>query len=259
MKKTIFYLVTAAFFSLMSMSCSKTDVVGGSVNNADENLNMTVWEWLEANEPDVAFLFEKGGYKDKLNDPDEDLLLFSPNQYSVNRYVRRRNYDYRAGATDVEFKIANIEDSVAVKMSMYIFSGALTREDLETENNRYLTAIDDSTEVLFSLDVTNTDPGSAYDGGNSPGYGFQYSNFLQEIPKIFHVLFKRGENWEPEYTQRNTLGYENAECDQRYRMKISDVRTKNGVIYVIYAGDASFDEHRYYHSLFFYGTRAADV
>ena len=62
MKKTILLFAVAAFFAALSVSCT-TDTIGGTTSDINENLEMTAWEWLEANEPDVAFLFEKGGYK----------------------------------------------------------------------------------------------------------------------------------------------------------------------------------------------------
>ena len=259
MKKTILLFAVAAFFSALSVSCT-TDTIGGTVSDINENLEMTAWEWLEANEPDVAFLFEKGGYKDLLNNPDEDLMILSPNQYAVNRYVKRRNYDYRnKGIDSLKFNLSEIEDTNSALMSMYIYKGAITRDDIKAGNEGvYLTAIDDSTEVYFTLDATNTDPGTAYDGGGAPGYGFQYSNFLQQTPELFHALFKQGENWELDPVVREALKFDNPETDQRYRMMLSDIRVKNGVIHVLYCGDATHAEHYYYHTLFFYGTKTMD-
>lgn len=259
MKKTILLLAVAAFFSALTISCT-TDTIGGTVASLDENLEMTAWEWLEANEPDVAFCFEKGGYKALLNDPNEDLMILSPNKYAVSRYVRRRNVDFRAGKEGaVEFKLSEIEDTNSALMSMYIFKGAITRDDMKAgDEGRYLKAIDDSTEVYFTLDYTNTDPGTAYDGGGSPGYGFQYSNFLQQTPELFHAMFKRGAEWELSAVAREGMGFQNVETDQRYRMMVSDIRVKNGVIHVLYCGDATHAEHYYYHPLFFYGTREMD-
>lgn len=259
MKKTILLLAVAAFFSALTISCT-TDTIGGTVASLDENLEMTAWEWLEANEPDVAFCFEKGGYKSLLNDPNEDLMILSPNKYAVSRYVRRRNVDFRAGKEGaVEFKLSEIEDTNSALMSMYIFKGAITRDDIKAgDEGRFIKAIDDSTEVYFTLDYTNTDPGTAYDGGGSPGYGFQYSNFLQQTPELFHAMFKRGVEWELSAVAREGMGFDNVETDQRYRMMVSDVRVKNGVIHVLYCGDATHAEHYYYHPLFFYGTREMD-
>ena len=259
MKKTILLFAVATFFSMLFTSCA-TDTIGGTVSDINENLNMTAWEWLEVNEPTVALCFEKGGYKEILNDPEEDLMVLSPNRYAVSRYIKRRNVDFRSGKEGaVEFKISEIEDSNAALMSMYIFKGAITRDDIKAgDEGKFLTAIDDSTEVYFTLDYTNTDPGTAYDGGNAPGAGFQYSNFLQQTPELFHAMFKRGVEWELDPVLRESMGFANAETDQRYRMMLSDIRVKNGVIHVLYCGDATHAEHYYYHSLFFYGTREMD-
>ena len=129
------------------------------------------------------------------------------------------------------------------QMGMYIYPGKWGREDIP-EEGVYLTSIDGKQEIHLTLDETNTDPGSAYDGGNVAGAGFQYSNFLLTTPKIIHVLFKRGTN--------------NDECDQSYRMMVSDIHTNTGVIHIVYCGDSSYNEHFYYHSLFFFGKHADD-
>ena len=90
------------------------------------------------------------------------------------------------------------------------------------------------------------------------GAGFQYSNFLLTTPKLIHVLFKRGTNWELTYLERATLTPDNDECDQSYRMMVSDIHTNTGVIHIVYCGDSSYNEHFYYHSLFFFGKHADD-
>ena len=40
----------------------------------------------------------------------------------------------------------------------------------------------------------------------------RYSNFLLTTPKIIHVLFKRGENWELNYLDRANLTFDNELC-----------------------------------------------
>ena len=160
MKKMLLY------FSLLCacVSC-RTDVIGGSVNETNR-VDMTTYEWLLQEETTavVGQLFEKAGLKDVI---ESDVTVISPSKYSVNRYLRRRNY---------------------------------------------VTSVDGSQEIYLTLDETNTDPGSAYDGGNAAGAGFQYSNFLLTTPKIIHVLFKRGENWELNYLDRANLTFDNELC-----------------------------------------------
>ena len=258
MKKIIYFAILA--FSALLISCSKGDVIGGTVNDPNEYQDKTIYQWFVENEPGVAELFEKAALKDMLSDPGAELTIIGPSQFAVNRYVKRRNFDYRQGSNPVEFLIENIEPEEVAKMSMYVYNGIYDRAALtELGNTIDLVAIDDSTEVQFFLEETNTDPGAAYDGSQNPGVGFQYSNFLQQKPILFNALFKRGEKWERTFQERSTLGYENDETDQCYRMMISDVRCKNGVVNIVYSGDTSFDEHYYYHSLFFYGKRASDL
>jgi hypothetical protein len=58
---------------------------------------------------------------------------------------------------------------------------------------------------------------------------------------------------------RLSLGYDNPECDQVYQMMLSDVVTNNGVVHIIYSGSYNYSDHYYYHTLFFFGTRADDL
>ena len=88
MKKMLLY------FSLLCacVSC-RTDVIGGSVNETNR-VDMTTYEWLLQEETTavVGQLFEKAGLKDVI---ESDVTVISPSKYSVNRYLRRRNYGVR--------------------------------------------------------------------------------------------------------------------------------------------------------------------
>lgn len=139
MKKMLLY------FSLLCacVSC-RTDVIGGSVNETNR-VDMTTYEWLLQEETTavVGQLFEKAGLKDVI---ESDVTVISPSKYSVNRYLRRRNYGVRNG----------VEGAVPF-------------------------ALEDMDEALTT-------------------------------PKIIHVLFKRGENWELNYHDRANLTFDNELC-----------------------------------------------
>ena len=248
-------LLCCVFSSAAACVSCTADVIGGTVNSTGP-LDMTTFEWLSGQEETaiVAALFEKAGLKDAVNG---EVTVLAPSKYAVNRYVRRRNSTNYIELSAPRFTIDDIEDSELARMGMYIFPGRWWRETIP-EKGIQLTSLDGTQEVLITLDATNTDPGAAYDGGNTAGYGFQYSNFLQSTPYLIHALFKRGDYWELDYLSRANLGLDNEECDQYYRMYVSDVRTSNGVVHVLYSGDTSFNEHYYYHTLFFFGTRQDD-
>lgn len=248
-------MIIAAVIAPILSSC-RTDVIGGTINETNK-FDMTTYEYLlqDENTTVVAQLFEKAGLKDAING---DVTVISPSKYSVNRYIRRKNYGFRNGVEGaVEFKLEDMTAADLSQMGMYIYPGKWGREDIP-EEGVYLTSIDGKQEIRLTLDETNTDPGSAYDGGNVAGAGFQYSNFLLTTPKLIHVLFKRGTNWELTYLERATLTPDNDECDQSYRMMVSDIHTNTGVIHIVYCGDSSYNEHFYYHSLFFFGKHADD-
>ncbi len=256
MKKTILYAFLTAAVYLGTVSCERTDIIGGSVNNTD-SLNISTFELLASNEETavVAELFQKAGLVEEING---DVTVISPNKWSVNRYIRRKNSVNYKPAADPDFTIESMTAEDLAQMGMYIFPGKWWRNTIPDEGI-YLTSTDGKQDILLTLDATNTDPGAAYDGGGAPGYGYQYSNFMMSRPYMIHVLFKRGVKWEMTYQERSNLGMDHVECDQYYRMYVSDIRTLNGVVHVLYMGDASFSEHYYYHTLFFFGTRADDV
>ncbi|MDY3979211.1 MAG: hypothetical protein SOZ00_04240 [Tidjanibacter sp.] len=256
MKNTLIYVVLALTLCLGLYSCESIDVQGGTVNST-EPLDITTFEYLSQLEETavVAQLFERAGLKDAVNG---EVTVIAPSKYAVNRYLRRHNSTNYIAKGDPAFTLESMDAAELAKMNMYIYPGKWWRENIP-EDGVYLTSIDGLQEIRLSLDATNTDPGAAYDGGGVAGSGFQYSNFLMSTPYLIHVLFKRGVNWELDYLTRVNLGLDSKECDQSYRMYISDVRTTNGVVHIIYMGDTSFSEHYYYHTLFFFGTRSDDV
>lgn len=246
---------SAAVLALALVSCEKMSSIGGTVNST-EKLDITTSEWL-ASQPEtavVAQLFEKAGLNDVING---EVTLLAPNQWAVNRYIRRHNSMTRKADGDEPFILDSLMNEDLSRLLMYVYPGVFTIEDIP-EEGVYLTSLDGSQEVFLRYEENNTDPTAAYDGGNVAGAGYQYSNFLMTTPKVLHAVFKKGEAWEDSYLQRRGLGFDNPECDQAYKMYFSNVKTKNGVVHVLYVGDSEYAEQYYYHSLFFYGTRQDD-
>lgn len=257
MKKYIGLSLMVISLATLLFSCSKDYIIGGKANST-QKLDINTFELLSSMEETktVATLFERAGLKDIING---DVTIIAPNQWSVNRYLRRRhNQDLRTNPSAPVLTIDDISTEELKKMGMYILPGKYWSETIPKEG-KYLTAYD-GTEVLLTLDKTNADPGTAWDGSGSPGQGYQYSNFMQNSPNIVHIQFKRGSNWELTAAERNMLTnyYDNPECDQVYRMYVSDILTSNGVVHVLYEGDDGFSDHYYYHSLFFFGLRTDD-
>lgn len=256
MKKLISYIISGAAF-LSSVSCgSDNDVVGGTINST-EPLDITTSELLSQMDETgvVGELFERAGLTDEING---DVTVIAPNKWSVNRYLRRKNSPNHKAPDAAEFTLESMDAAELSKMGMYIFPGQWWRGTIP-EEGVYLTSIDGSQEILLTLDPTYSDPGAAHDGGGVAGAGYQYSNFMMSVPYVIHALFKRGDNWELTHLERTNLGFDSAECDQYYRMYVSDIRTSTGVVHVLYMGDKQFNEHYYYHTLFLFGTRSDDV
>ncbi|MDR1718509.1 MAG: hypothetical protein LBR67_00090 [Dysgonamonadaceae bacterium] len=257
MKKSIYIGFMALIFGTL-ISCSDDYIIGGEINETNK-VDLSTFDLLSRMEETavVATLFEKAGLKEVVNG---DVTVVAPNVWSVNRYLRRRyNQELRVNPYAPAVTIDDISSEELKQMGMYILPGKIWRETIPEEGIQ-LKAYD-GTEVFMSVDKTNIDPGTAWDGSGTPGWGYQYSNFMEEVPYLVHIHFKRGRSWEWTDQERTSLSnyYDNPECDHVYRMYVSDILTNNGVVHVLYEGDYNYTDHYYYHSLFFFGTRQDDL
>lgn len=256
MKKIIIYVFTLTLLFIIS-SCSKDKYVIGGTKNESNKVDMTTYDFLKSFEvtTETARLIERAGM---VNEVNGNVTIIAPSNYAVNRYLRRKNI--RRLRLDPNSKPWTVEDIPAdelQQLGMYIVDGKYWSDSIPSTGIILPTHHAGDT-LRLSIEESSADPGSAWDGGGEPGQGYQYANFMQTRPKKVTVQFKRGSNWEMDPQQRVFLGYDNPECDQVYKMYISDVLTKNGVVHVIYSGDYNYSDHYYYHSLFFFGTRADD-
>ncbi len=250
-------LIPISFLLLLSFgACKKDNIIGGEKNETNE-VNMTTYDFLKSFDvtTETARLIERAGMIDEVNG---NVTLIAPSNYAVNRYLRRKtNRMLRLDPTATAMTVEDIPMDELEQLGMYIVDGQYLSKDLTPQGIALATHYADDS-VRLSLLEANAEPGTAWDGGGQPGQGYQYSNFMQSRPKKVTVHFKRGDKWEMTGDQRTALGYDSPECDQVYKMYISDVKTTNGVVHVIYSGDYTYTDHYYYHSLFFFGTRSDD-
>lgn len=254
--KGLFYvIITVALFS-----CEKNDyIIGGEINESNR-VEKTTFDFLASFEvtTETAELLEYAGLKDHVNG---DVTFIAPSNFAVRRYLRRlNNKALRINPDTSEIKINDLHsDSLANQLKMYFVDGVFSREEIPEQGLYMETHGGDS--IRLTVEEANTDPIAAYDGGGTPGSGYQYGNFMQELPKLVYVHFKRGENWELNDQLRNSIdpdGTDGSERDFEYRMYVSDIVTTTGVVHVIYAGDKNFTNINHYHTLFFYGTTNDD-
>jgi hypothetical protein len=261
--KKIYIILLAAVLSAGLVSCKK-DSIGGTINST-ERLDITNFEWLRQTEETavVADLFERAGLRDAVDAPD--VTIVGPSKWSVERYVRRRNYPWRTGVEGAtEFKLEDLTPEELSRMGMYIFPGQWSSDQIPDEGV-YLTSVDGTQEIYLYREAQSADPGAAWNGAGAPGAGYQYGNFMMSNPMIVYAVFKRGSTWEvdektgkPSYLARYALGLQGSETDQAYRMYLSDVHTANGIIHIVIMGNTAYTERYQYHTLFFYGTRSDD-
>ncbi len=253
--KIFLYMVLT---SMSFFACSKNGYIIGGEKNESNKVDMTSFEFLKSLEAtsETARLIERAGL---VNEANSDITIIAPSNYAVRRYLRRMNN--RMLRLDPNAQTMTLEDIPVAELQqlrMYFVDGKYLSTDLTAEGV-LLATHNPGDSLILSLDEVNAEPGAAWDGGGQPGEGYQYSNFMQSRPKKVSVHFKRGNEWEMSGSERNALGYDDPECDQVYKMYISDVLTTTGVVHVIYSGDYTYADHYYYHSLFFFGTRADDL
>ncbi|WP_262245288.1 hypothetical protein [Parapedobacter soli] len=255
--KKLFILILMAT-PLVFLSCEKTDYIIGGENNPTNRVDVTTMEYLAANEvtQETAKLFERAGLSSVVNG---DVTVLAPSIYAINRYLRRQNNRRLRLNPDSPLMTADdITQEELQQLKIYLVPGKIWRETIPEEGLE-ISTLSEGDSVRIRLVEVTADPGAAWDGGSSPGAGYQYPNFMQTTPKLIEAHFKRGDSWENTLTARLALGYDNPECDQVYQMYLSDVLTTTGAVHIIYSGNYSYTEHYYYHSLFFFGTRADDL
>lgn len=251
------FLIFGLFILLNSCSKNKNYIVGGEAVK-DNRVNQSTAAFLNTFKvtSETGKLFERAGLTNEING---DVTILAPNNYAVNRYIRRNNNRaLRLNPQAELLTVDNIPLADLAQLKMYIVDGKFLSADIPEEGIKLSTHLDGDSVYLYTA-TSNAEPGAAWDGSGTPGQGYQYSNFMQRRPVKVYAHFKRGANWEMDPNQRVSMGYDNPECDQVYEMYISDVLTDNGVVHVIYSGDYNYSDHYYYHTLFFFGTRADDL
>ena len=243
-------------FVLFLNSCSKDYIIGGTKNETNK-VNQSTVDFLKTFEvtTETGKLIERAGLADEVNG---NVTIFAPSNYAVNRYLRRQNNRrLRLDPNATMMTADDIPVDELQQLKMYIVDGKHLSANIPQEGLMLETHSGDS--LRLSVVEVNAEPGAGWDGGGQPGQGYQYSNFMQSRPKKVNVQFKRGANWEMSPSQRVSMGYDNPECDQVYKMYISDVDTNTGAVHVLYSGDYTYTDHYYYHTLFFFGTRSDDL
>lgn len=257
MKKICLFLVLA-YVMIIPSSCSKDGYIIGGDKNETNQVNQTTFDFLKSFEAttSTALLFEKAGLVNAING---NVTVIAPSNYAINRYLQRKNNRLlRLDPNNPLMTINDIPADELQKMGMYIIDNKYLSSDIP-EGGIVVPTHNPGDSLRLTVEEANAEPGAAWDGGGQPGEGYQYSNFMQSKPLKITVHFKRGANWELSGSQRVSMGYDNVECDQVYKMYISDVSTTTGAVHVIYSGDYSYSDHYYYHTLFFFGTRADDL
>lgn len=267
MKNIIRTVAFVAFVSLF-VSCNEDYIIGGDPNPTNR-VNMTTLEYLKSvpETEGAAYLFEQAGMTELIN---SEVTLFAPGSWAINRYLRRKYNQDKLTTPDLSpYTIEDIatlvqrdeeeagnslsaEEALKKNMGLYVVKGLFSMDAIPDEG--IFVTMENGNEAYLSVDAVEKDWAGDDD----------YLSHMETQPKLMHILYKRGSEWEFDPTVREAMSsgtlshYDAPECDHHYRMWRSNVVTTTGVVNVLYVGELNYNSHYYYHCLFFFGTRAMD-
>jgi len=173
MKNILFLIAT---FIIFFTSCKKDDVIDGGLST--EYVNMTTYDFLKSH-PQHLFdttlmIIDKAGLKDKVNAAK---TFFVPTNYSIRNFLLSKQQEIRKQNEKLNFNIDSLFKYYTPKMlqdsmSVYFFSGRITRNDLTEKGTIYQTE-EPSTKLLATLEQSTSND-YLVDGIISQGPKFIY-------------------------------------------------------------------------------------
>lgn len=245
------YIIGLSLLSIaLFTGCSKDYIIGG--DTAPTEVTESTIDYISKMEDMqlVVQLIKRANLENEVNNN----TVFLPSDYAVRRYITRKLKRKADLGDDTGYTV----DSIPVTdMGMYIIEGLVTRNDLKVGS--YVEKVNLLGETIrVSLEEKNTDPTAAWDGAGQPGQGYQYSNFMEEIPTFIYATYKMGADWEETDAERISYGLDDPERDVKNRMSLSSLKTANGVLNIIYGPDYNYNDHNIWHTLYFFGTTQDD-
>ena len=223
MKRDSLVIIIGLIFLAVLLSCEENDyLIDGGVHSP--YVNQTTFDFISSH-PELdtfAYLLQRAGLQDVVNNPD--VTLFACTDYSVRIYLRMiNNYRRSADPHAPEYTVDSIPQSSLDSLRMYIIQQRVEREDLVKEGTIYRTYFNDSVKVyLTPMDEVH--------------YGYQYSDFMKELPKIIWYSRKRGDSFDKWDFNPITIVDEDErerQTDEKVKTRTSGIITTTGVVHVL--------------------------
>lgn len=210
--KNVLYIL---LLLLLTASCSKDDYRNdGGVS--DPHVNKTTYDFLKEHGSfdSLVRIIDHAGIKDIIN---SKVTLFVTSDYGIRDYVAAKKQEkiVEVGDENIKFSITDIpKNELRDSMMIYVYDGAINRENLTTENKYFTSKFGPIPNVRFNIKLRRTR---------------EYSDYVDYVDYLnFTKVIKSLDADEPD---RNAIP-EN-ELDRSFDCQTSGIITTTGIVHVL--------------------------
>ncbi|RXF72422.1 hypothetical protein [Arcticibacter tournemirensis] len=209
-----FILILLASLVLHLSSCESDDYINDG-GTADAHVNMSTYDFLASNPKfdSLVAIIDRAGMKDLVN---SDITFFASTNYSVVNYVaaKKQKKIIETGNENISFGISNISVAELDSLKIYMFGGAINRDQMVTAGRYYTSKFGNIPNNRFMIKLRRTNDYSSY-------LDFvDYVNFTKVIGTL--------DSDEPQGTV-----IPSGLADQSYDCQTSGIITTTGIIHVL--------------------------
>lgn len=208
-------LVKALVLLFISSSCQKDDYKNDG-GTSSPNVNMTTYDFLKSHGKfdSLVRIIDHAGIKDVVN---SNVTFFATTDYGVREYVAAKKQEkiIQVGNENISFSITDIpKQELRDSMMIYLFDGAINRDNLTTEDKFFQSKFGNIPNVRFNIKMRRTRDYSSY---------VNYVDYLN-----FTKVIKTIDAQEPDYN-----AIPDAELDRSVDCQTSGLISTTGVIHVL--------------------------
>lgn len=201
-------------FGLYLSSCESDDYIndGGTAN---AYVDMTTYDFLASHPKfdSLVAIIDRAGLKDLVN---SDITFFASTNYSVVNYVaaKKQKKIIEVGDENISFGISDISLAELDSLKIYMFDGAIARDNMSTEGNYYTNKFGNIDNVRFMIRLRRTT---------------DYSDYLDYVD---YVNFTKVRGTRDSDEPQGTVIPSNLQ-DLSYDCQTSGIITTTGIIHVL--------------------------
>lgn len=212
--KLLYLLVLTITAWCVISSCQKDDYINDG-GRSKAYVDLTTYDFLKSHGKfdSLIKVIDRAGLKDLVN---SGITFFACTDYSVASYVAAKKQEkiIETGNENIKFGINDISLQDLDSLKIYMFDGAILREDLSTASSFYTSKFGPLVNVRFMINLRRTNAYSDYvDHVDYLSFTRVAGRLDSEIPDNEYIL-----PWEE---------------DQAYDCQTSGIITKTGVVHVL--------------------------